>query len=283
MNRILVIFSLLAATVSIEAAAFDWIELHEKQYWTLAEDPEVRADTTSLDSAYIAGLSYLDQRYEDKAKKMFEYFAQKSTADYAGRWGLAEIARREYRIEESVDILDDIIEKHPDFAPAKITRAYIHLTQKDYKKAIDMATEVLGAGKERVDTGNLVRANLIAGGAKAMIADESFIFKKVAAGLGALSYFKDARKINPDDPGVLFAWGSYYLIAPGIAGGDIKKAEEHLLRALEKDPRFADIHVRLAQLYYKKGNTDKYKSYLERAFELDPENSLAGEVKRMSE
>ena len=77
----------------------------------------------------------------------------------------------------------------------------------------------------------------------------------------------------------MFGLGSFYLLAPAFAGGDINKAEEYLKKALAADPLFADVYVRLAQVYKLKGDKDNYRFYLEKAFKVDPENQLAVDIK----
>ena len=82
-------------------------------------------------------------------------------------------------------------------------------------------------------------------------------------------------ELQPDDPAVLFGLGSFYLLAPGIVGGNIDKAKSYLERAVSTDPFFADAYVRLAQVYKAKGDSKKFEEYLKRALEIDPQNALA--------
>lgn len=77
----------------------------------------------------------------------------------------------------------------------------------------------------------------------------------------------------------MFGMGSFYLLAPAIAGGSLDKAEEYLKKAINTDPLFADSYVRIGQLYKLKGDNEKYEMYLNKAFEVDPLNELASDIK----
>jgi len=88
-----------------------------------------------------------------------------------------------------------------------------------------------------------------------------------------------AQRLQPDSPVVLFGLGSYYLLAPVIAGGNKTKAEEYLNKAVKVDPYFADVYVRLAQLAKIKGQKEKYDFYMNKALEIDPGNELALDTK----
>jgi tetratricopeptide (TPR) repeat protein len=55
----------------------------------------------------------------------------------------------------------------------------------------------------------------------------------------------------------------------------ITNMEEWRNRALKADPNFADIYARLALLYKRKGDSQKYEDFLNKALEIDPGNELA--------
>jgi tetratricopeptide (TPR) repeat protein len=69
--------------------------------------------------------------------------------------------------------------------------------------------------------------------------------------------------------------GSFYLLAPRIAGGDKNKALGYFTRAIEVDPNFADVYVRFAQLAKIRGNQAEYDLYMDKALKLDSGNELA--------
>jgi len=140
---------------------------------------------------------------------------------------------------------------------------------------VKLAHKVLDMGEKRVDLSNRVRAYLMLGGAKGMIAHYGGPFSKLINGTAVLPTLKSAQKLQPDSAGVLFGLGSFYLLAPRLAGGDIAIAEDYLQRAIKADPLFADAYVRLAQLYKAKGQMQKYSEYLAKALEIDPANEVA--------
>jgi tetratricopeptide (TPR) repeat protein len=134
---------------------------------------------------------------------------------------------------------------------------------------------VIQQGEDKVDLSNYARAYAMYAGAKGMLAHYGGIFSKAIDGLAVKTNLDKAQKLKPDSPAVLFGLGSYYLLAPVVAGGNKAKAEEYLNKTVETDPLFADVYVRLAQLARIKGDKKKYDYYLNKALETDPGNELA--------
>ncbi|MDD2752737.1 MAG: tetratricopeptide repeat protein, partial [Candidatus Omnitrophica bacterium] len=88
-----------------------------------------------------------------------------------------------------------------------------------------------------------------------------------------------AKGLAPDLPEVRLGLGTFYLLAPGFAGGNQKAALEELEAAVRLAPDFATANARLAQAYQKAGNQEKYNFYLALAKKLDPENEVIAELK----
>ena len=147
--------------------------------------------------------------------------------------------------------------------------------QSDFKEAIRLVTKVQKQGKNKVDLSNYARAYAIFAGAKGMIASNGGPLSKVVNGMQVLPTLKKAERLQPNSPAVLFGLGSFYFLAPRVAGGNVDKALEYLERAIAADPLFADAYVRLAQIYKNKGNEQKYELYIDKALEIDPDNELA--------
>ncbi len=225
----------------------------------------------------MLAVNLLTRRLDDEAEKWFRITAELTENSPETQWGIAEIYRRRRLFSESIALLEDVLEKKPDFAPALVTKAYIHFEKGNYTQAVRLARRIISM-EEKTDRANLIRAHLIAGGAMGSAAMESFVFGRISRGLAARSHLRQARELDPDYPGVLFAWGSYYLMAPRLAGRDITKAKKYLYDALAKDPGFADIHATIAKLYFIKGNFELYEKYAAQAEILDPGNRIIKEI-----
>ncbi len=145
-----------------------------------------------------------------------------------------------------------------------------------------LTLKVIQQGRDKVDLSNYARAYSVYAGAKGMIAHYGGPVSKAINGLAVKSNLDKAAKLQPDAAGVLFGLGSYYLLAPALAGGDKTKAEIYFKKAIAADPLFADVYVRLAQLYKIKGDKEKYNLYLAKALEIDPGNELAIDTKSRS-
>ncbi|MCG2711994.1 MAG: tetratricopeptide repeat protein [Candidatus Omnitrophica bacterium] len=261
--------------------ALDWKNLHKTaDEISISEAQELVRKSKDLPEAlYVAALVYLNEYKVYEAKSLFLRIQKRAPETLEAKWGLAEISRREYDIQKSREALRQIIISNPDFSPAYITLAYIEFSLKNYKEAVKLAAVVINQGTEVVDLSNYVRAYLILAGAKGMIADRSGPLAKAFHGLQVLPNLKRAKRLQPESPGVYFGLGAFYLLAPAIAGGDIIKAKEHLEKAILLDPNLVDAYVRLAQVYRAQGDMKRFQEYLRLALEKDPQNYLANELR----
>ncbi|HAJ56524.1 MAG TPA: hypothetical protein DCL35_02010 [Candidatus Omnitrophica bacterium] len=260
--------------------AMEWKGLHEEADKTDIGSAlkKAESDPGSKDALYILALSYLNIHKNKQAGDIFDKILSLDPDAYEAAWGRAEVLRRQHKAKESEEIISGILKAHPRFAPANITLASIRYTQLDFRAAARFASRVFGLTRQEVDDGSLVRAYVIYGLAKGMLAHYGGPLSKTIDGLASAPPLKRAEKLRPDDAIVLFGVGSYYLLAPVVAGKDLDKAEKYLKDAVVSDPLFVDAFVRLAQVYKAKGDSDKYREYMDRALAVDPESELALDI-----
>jgi len=228
-----------------------------------------------LEDQYVLGLVYLNLHQDQAAYKIFSALLDKYPDMAELKWGLAESLRRLHNTDKAESLLNEAIKQDAGFGPALISLAYIKYFKMDFTGSLRLASRVIRQGLDKTDPSNYARAYAMYAGAKGMLAHYGGIFSKAIDGLAVKTNLDKAQKLKPDSPAVLFGLGSYYLLAPVIAGGNKNKAEEYLNKALEVDPYFADVYVRLAQLAKIRGEKEKYNSYMSKALELDPGNELA--------
>jgi tetratricopeptide (TPR) repeat protein len=264
--------------------ALEWKALHEKAEKTALTDAlaSVVREPRSLETLYTLGLVYIDLYKIDDAEGVFRDMLRIDAQSIEGQWGAAEVLRRRHKRQEARPILDRIIKAAPAFAPAYISLGYMLFDDKEYDRSIALALHVLKQGRSKVDLTNYVRAFLIIGGAKGMIADRGGPFSKLINGTQILPNMKKAERLQPDSAGVAFGLGSFYLLAPSFVGGDKTKAIAYLEKSVKLDPNFTDAYARLAQAYKMKKDMVKYDFYLGKALELDSQNELALTVKGRS-
>lgn len=262
--------------------SLNWVDLHREASGLDIKEAEQRKEKEpdSISSLYLLALVYLENYKTDSAKKVFQEAAKAYPGNPFVRWGKLECLRRKYRCQECKAELAQVIEERPDFAPAYITLAYLYYRDMDFDKTADLVYQVIRMGKDKVDLTNYVRALGLFAGAKGMIAHYGGPVSKVINGRLVMPYLQRAKRADPDSAVVKFGLGSYYLLTPAIFGRDFDKAEKYLKKAKEADPNFADIYVRLAQVYRVKGDEAKYKKYLNKALEVDSGNPLALDVKK---
>jgi len=264
--------------------ALDWIKLHEEaDNKNFAEaEKEVESNPSSIEAKYILGLVCLNLHKDNKAEIIFSDILQRYPDSKEAKWGLAEVLRRQHRLAKAEKILKAIIKENPDFSPAYITLAYIKYFQLDFNEAVRLAYEVIRRGRDKTDLSNFTRAYAMYAGAKGMLAHYGGPLSKAVNGLAVKVNLNKAEALQPNSAAILFGLGSYYLLAPKIAGGDRKKAQEYLEKAIEQDPLFLDAYVRLAQLYRLNGDNLRYQLYLNKVSELDPQNELFLDYKSAS-
>ena len=282
MKKISLIFlSILFLTPIKPCYGLEWKRIHEEADKKGLADAWYKMEKgfTSAEEAYLTALILLNQRKDPEAQKIFQDMLKKDPNSKEAKWGLAETLRRQNKLQESARILEAIIQSAPAFSPAYISLAYIKYTKLDFKSTVDLARKVIGQGREAVDLSNYTRGYLLVGGGKGMLASTGGIFAKIGEGTQVLPNLKKAEELQPESPAVLFGLGSFYFLAPGIAGGNIDKAKEYLEKAVGLDPFFADAYVRLAQVYRTKGDSQKFEEYLKKALEIDPQNALARDAR----
>ncbi len=259
----------------------DWKNLHEQADKTdiVAAEDGLRKSGDSVDSMYILALIYLGKHRNDEALGLFEKIARLDPGSFEAEWGIAEVLRRQHRLGESQKILEKIIKEHPDFAPAYISLSYIRYIQHKFEDTVRLNKRVLQLGAGRVDETDMVRAYMMIGAAKGMLAHYGGPISKPINGLAVAGYIRAGEKIQPDNAEVLFGIGSYYLLAPKAAGKDIDKAEIYFNKAIKKDPLFVDVYVRLAQVRLIKQDEKGYQDNINKALLLDPGNEVALDIK----
>ncbi|MCU0666515.1 MAG: hypothetical protein MUF05_05435 [Candidatus Omnitrophica bacterium] len=281
MLRSKVLFFIIVVFFIHPVFAANWKTLHDKASGINLNSVSADAlsKSVSQDDLYVLGLVYLSARQEDKAKEVFIKVRKIAPSFFPAQWGVAEILRRKHDLEESKLILDEIIADHPEFIPARLSRVYIYYLEGEFHKAMDLTQEIVDLGSEQMDKENYLRAILMLTANKGMVAHYGGIIVKLSHGRKILPLLRKAQSLAPYDAQVYFGLGSYYLLSPTLVGGNKKLALEYLEKAKDKDPRFADIYVRLAQACRMNKDEEGFKKYLDWAFMLDPGNELANDFK----
>ncbi|MFC1658287.1 tetratricopeptide repeat protein [Candidatus Omnitrophota bacterium] len=270
------IFLTLILFLSSSAFALEWKRLHEEADSKSLKGALISSQENpgSLEDLYVLAMLYLNLHKNSDAESVFKAMLTLEPGLTEARWGIAEVLRRRGENQKAEELLQGIMKESPGFSPANITLAYLRYRQTRFQEAIRLALAVLRQGQDEVDLSNYTRAYLIIGGARGMLASAGGVFSKIVNGTQVLPNLKKAEELQPDSPAVLFGLGSFYFLAPAIAGGNRQKALEYLERAIEVDPLFADAYVRLAQVYKMQGDEITFRKYLDRALEIEPDNEL---------
>ena len=157
-----------------------------------------------------------------------------------------------------------------------MTLAYISYTEDALAQAGELISRALRSPQlSRQDKG---LAYMLKGAINSRRSQGGWLFGKLIYGPQIKGYFLKARELAPQLPEVHLGLGTFYLLAPKIAGGNLQLAIEELRLALDLAPDFATASARLTQAYKEAGDLQQYDYYIKKTRELDPENEVLQEL-----
>ena len=270
------ILSLIVFVCLLYSSAFssDWKNLANATIEMSADaisNLENKKDKSAQD-VYSLTIIYNREGNLDKLQTMFNDNEKNMPNSPALRLLEGIILMREHKYEESRDILKGVMTTHPDFYPALVTLSYLNYLQKDFAQTYAIAKQLI-AKKTELSRYHYVGSLLLAAGSKGIMAKNS-LFNAIFAYFEVNGYFEEAQQLMPDSSEVLYATGSYYLVTPAIAGGDLDKAIGLLEKSRQLAPLNTQVYVRLAQAYRNRGDAVAFQQNIARASELDPQDEL---------
>ena len=222
-------------------------------------------------------LNLLKSRQDGYALKEIEKVLSLNPDDATALWAKAEVLRRGYWFAESEKLLNLVLSQDPGHAPSLISLSYIRYHDSRFEEALSLLRRVLN--QPDLDPENKALAYMLIGSINARKACLGGFLCKIAYGTRIKGYFEKAKSIAPDLSEVHLGLGTFYLLAPKIAGGDIDKAIRELETAVSLTPEFATANARLAQAYKRKGDSERHSFYFQRAKGLDPDNEVLRELR----
>ncbi len=215
-------------------------------------------------------------RQDRQALELFEQVIDTQPQNSDALWGKAEILRRSRAYDAAQSIIQDILKRDPNHAPAKVSLASVYENKDNLKGALRLVQEViLDLRTTRQDK---AIAYVMLGSIYSKLAGNGGFLAKLSYMNKIEPAFLKATELDPGLPEAHLGLGSFYLLAPGLIGGSIIKAVGELEIAAAIAPDFATAHARLAQCYKRMGDTKKYTLHLDRALALDPQNEVLAEI-----
>lgn len=208
--------------------------------------------------------------------------AAKRQADPQSReaqWAEAEVLRRRHALAASEALLTPLLQREPADCRATVSLARIRFDQARFMDALKLARAVTGQQPETMDRTTLAMAFALSGGAEGMLAHHGGVWDKLSFGRSAIRAMGKAAGLGPDVPEILYARGSFALIAPAVGGGNLEAAVTLLQSAVERAPWHAEAWARLAQAYRAQGDTVRAEACMAKALNLDPESPLVKDVR----
>ena len=232
---------------------------------------ENKPDKTAED-VYILTIIYYREFQKARLKKLFREYEEKMPDHPVIKLLQGIILMADHRLSESHGVLIGVLRTHPDFHPARVTLAHLNYLQKDFDRSYREALDLIGRKKE-LSGFHFAVSLMVASGAKGVLVKKNPV-RAIPAHFEVTGYLKEAAKQMPGSAEVLYAWGSYYLLTPSIAGGDLDQAIALLERSRKLSPFNPGVYVRLAQACRARGFRVAAGQYLEYARRLDPQDEL---------
>ena len=271
-----IILSVITAFVlfASSACAADWKTLADEAIGLLppaVADLENKKDKSESD-VYALTVIYYREYHHGKLKKLYTDHEKKMPESVVLKMLNGIILLREHRHRECGVLLRAMVREHPEFYPALIMLAHSNYLQKDFAGAYALARRLIDKKKE-LSRYHYAVSLLLAAGSKGIIAKNN-LTQAIPAYFEVNRYLKETAKLMPDSPEVFYGQGSYHLLTPTVAGGDIDLAIKMLEKSRQLTPQNTQVYVRLAQAYRFKGDIPAYRKNIARALEIDPQDEV---------
>jgi tetratricopeptide (TPR) repeat protein len=232
---------------------------------------------SKLDKSGLSeGFKLLKTRQDHLASEYFEKVLVNDPGNPDALWAKAEILRRSRKYNEAEVLLTQVLNKDPKHVSALISSAYIRYQYNELNPARALLQKVLDS--KDLDNERAALALTLMGAINSKKSAQGLFTNKVFYGLRVKGFFVKAVKLAPDLAEARLGLGTFYLLAPAVAGGNINKACAELEYAIKLAPDFATPCARLAQICSLRGDKEKYNFYISRAKKLDPENEVVKEL-----
>lgn len=226
----------------------------------------------SAEDVYMLTVVYYREYQRSKLKKLLSDNENRMPLSPAIKLLQGIILMADHRHQESRNVLTYVIKMHPDFYPPQIALAHLDYLQRDFVRAYRNARQLIEK-KSELSRFHYAVSLMIATGAKGILTKKHMI-KAIPAYFEVNGYLKEAQKLMPDSAEVLYAKGSYYLLTPAIAGGNLDQAIALLETSRQMTPQNPSVYVRLAQAYRARGQSAVARKYMNKAMEIDPQDEL---------
>lgn len=267
MKKKLLFIVCIAAIFTVGYFGFRFSRLHKAKQTAVIKKQAVEMD----DAMYL-----LRTRRDKDALVIFEEILAKQPDDIEALWGKAEVLRRSRDYKQAEALLNTILSKNSCHIPSLISLSYIRYKDDRLNEAQKLINRVLKT--QGLDKHDEALAYMMLGTINSRRSSKGWLFSKIKYGTQIKGHFLKAKELAADMPEVYLGLGTFYLLAPSIVGGNLDKAIKELENAVKLAPDFATANARLAQAYKKMGDEKKYKFYLTRAQELDPDNEVLREI-----
>ncbi len=144
----------------------NWQDVNEKKCWLSGDEKQevTSKEVVSSENMYLCALAVRALRQEGKAEALYLDIPELSAVSILARWHLAEIKRRNHKIEECWQIPEKIIRLQPDYVPARIRLAYVFHIKEKYDECLDVVSRIQEKCSDNLDTGSRICTHLMTGG-----------------------------------------------------------------------------------------------------------------------
>ena len=203
---------------------------------------------------YYLGILNQDKGSLEKARAYFEQ-VQSASYDLDAKLHLAEIMFEQGEQQQAFDLLDSIkVEQTADKVKLLRAQAILQTSNDDYAKAIELYNQVL-----KLDSQNLP-----------VLKAQSLLFYQTEDFVSYENNLLQALRVNANDSEALNALGYFYV----ENNTKLDTAFVLLNRAVELEPNSYFILDSMGWYYYRVGEFDKAKDFLQRALKISKDDEV---------
>jgi tetratricopeptide (TPR) repeat protein len=206
---------------------------------------------------YYLGAAYVEKEVLDQAISAFKKIPPESTLFADSRRNIALILRKQNKMGEAIQILEESIQAKPDEGDLYMILAAVY----EKENQLERALSTLKRGLERNQNDVEIHFQLGA------LYDKMGEFDKMATEM------KEVLRLNPDHADALNYLGYSY----SERGIHLAEALKLIQKAIELKPNMGYITDSLGWVYFKLGDYERAVIELEKASQLTPEDSTITE------
>lgn len=176
---------------------------------------------------------------------------------------IAKIYIKTNKIEQGINVLENIIQTYPESIRLTETLAYAYRLYGQYEKSVELYRKL-------VDWADIKLAKLYNNDLSSVYCDWALYLYNIGQHSETFEKFDEALRLNPDNPDIYEGLGRVNFLAKNYSD-----AIRQMQKAIEVSPKNADYYIFLADIYWEINNVYEAERMYRESILVNPENSVS--------